>query len=170
MARLTDSQNPVALTAAAVVYFMSHRTQSPPVAGVSKGIRHDRGTRLRLIAGAFVVLSVLLGMSASANFRWFTLFVGANLFQSAFTNSVSADGRCRRAQRVRRRNIQARPPAIIRVEVNGSGTLAGVLVTAPPSSSTPATATTGGNFSLPRGNLRPSPGPDQRNYAFPKHS
>ena len=41
---------------------------------------------LRLIAGAFVVLSVLLGMYVNANFLWFTLFVGANLFQSAFTN------------------------------------------------------------------------------------
>jgi hypothetical protein len=41
---------------------------------------------LRLIAGAFVILSVLLGMYVNANFLWFTLFVGANLFQSAFTN------------------------------------------------------------------------------------
>ena len=41
---------------------------------------------LRLIAGAFVVLSVLLGIYVNANFLWFTLFVGANLFQSAFTN------------------------------------------------------------------------------------
>jgi hypothetical protein len=41
---------------------------------------------LRLIAGAFVVLSVLLGIYVSAYFLWFTLFVGANLFQSAFTD------------------------------------------------------------------------------------
>ena len=41
---------------------------------------------LRLIAGALVVLSVLLGMFVNANFLWFTLFVGVNLFQSAFTN------------------------------------------------------------------------------------
>jgi hypothetical protein len=41
---------------------------------------------LRLIAGAFVVLSVLLGIYVNANFLWFTLFVGLNLFQSAFTN------------------------------------------------------------------------------------
>ena len=41
---------------------------------------------LRLIAGAFVTLSVLLGMYVNANFLWFTVFVGANLFQSAFTN------------------------------------------------------------------------------------
>ena len=41
---------------------------------------------LRLIAGAFVTLSVLLGISVNAHFLWFTLFVGVNLFQSAFTN------------------------------------------------------------------------------------
>lgn len=41
---------------------------------------------LRLIAGFFVVLSVLLGIYVNTNFLWFTLFVGANLFQSAFTN------------------------------------------------------------------------------------
>jgi hypothetical protein len=41
---------------------------------------------LRLIAGAFVVLSVLLGIYVNAHFLWFTLFVGVNLFQSAFTN------------------------------------------------------------------------------------
>ena len=40
---------------------------------------------LRLIAGAFVILSVLLGIYVNANFLWFTLFVGVNLFQSAFT-------------------------------------------------------------------------------------
>jgi hypothetical protein len=41
---------------------------------------------LRLVAGAFVILSVLLGIYAHPNFLWFTLFVGLNLFQSAFTN------------------------------------------------------------------------------------
>ena len=41
---------------------------------------------LRLIAGAFVAISVLLGMYVNVNFLWFTLFVGLNLFQSAFTN------------------------------------------------------------------------------------
>ena len=40
---------------------------------------------LRLIAGGFVMASVLLGIYVHANFLWFTLFVGANLFQSAFT-------------------------------------------------------------------------------------
>ena len=41
---------------------------------------------LRLIAGAFVVASVLLGMYVHPNFYWFTAFVGLNLFQSAFSN------------------------------------------------------------------------------------
>ena len=41
---------------------------------------------LRLIAGAFVFASVMLGMFVHPNFYWFTAFVGVNLFQSAFTN------------------------------------------------------------------------------------
>jgi hypothetical protein len=41
---------------------------------------------LRLIAGAFVTLTVLLGIYVNTNFLWFTLFVGVNLFQSACTN------------------------------------------------------------------------------------
>ena len=40
---------------------------------------------LRLIAGAFVMASVLLGMYVDARWLWFSLFVGANLFQPAFT-------------------------------------------------------------------------------------
>jgi hypothetical protein len=40
---------------------------------------------IRAIAGLFVVASVLLGMYVNTNWLWFTLFVGANLFQSAFT-------------------------------------------------------------------------------------
>ena len=41
---------------------------------------------LRLIAGALVTLSVLLGMLLNTNYLWLALFVGVNLFQSAFTN------------------------------------------------------------------------------------
>jgi hypothetical protein len=41
---------------------------------------------LRLIAGAFVFASVLLGMYVHPAFYWFTVFVGLNLFQSGFTN------------------------------------------------------------------------------------
>ena len=42
---------------------------------------------LRLIAGVFVTASVLLGMFVHPYFLWFTLFVGLNLLQSAFTKS-----------------------------------------------------------------------------------
>jgi hypothetical protein len=40
---------------------------------------------LRMIAGGFVAGSVLLGMYVDPAFLWFTLFVGLNLLQSAFT-------------------------------------------------------------------------------------
>jgi len=41
---------------------------------------------LRLIAGFFVMLSVLLAQLHSPHWLWFTAFVGLNLFQSAFTD------------------------------------------------------------------------------------
>jgi hypothetical protein len=41
---------------------------------------------LRLIAGFFIMASVLAGIYVNAGFFWFTAFVGFNLFQSAFTN------------------------------------------------------------------------------------
>lgn len=46
---------------------------------------------VRIVAGFFVLLSLALGVVGSpifvsANFLWFTAFVGANLFQSGFTN------------------------------------------------------------------------------------
>jgi Inner membrane protein YgaP-like, transmembrane domain len=41
---------------------------------------------LRLIAGAFVLLSLALGYFVSPWWYLFTAFVGLNLFQSAFTN------------------------------------------------------------------------------------
>ena len=40
---------------------------------------------LRMIAGVFVLLSVLLGIYVDHRWFWFTLFVGANLVQSAFS-------------------------------------------------------------------------------------
>jgi hypothetical protein len=45
---------------------------------------------VRIFAGAFILLSLALGVQASPVFHsthwlWFTLFVGANLFQSGFT-------------------------------------------------------------------------------------
>jgi hypothetical protein len=40
---------------------------------------------LRMIGGSFVAASVLLGLYVHPAFLWFTLFVGLNLFQSAFS-------------------------------------------------------------------------------------
>ncbi|CZI13738.1 MULTISPECIES: YgaP family membrane protein [Legionellaceae] len=45
---------------------------------------------IRIVAGAFVLISLALGVSTSpvfinVNFLWFTVFVGANLLQSGFT-------------------------------------------------------------------------------------
>jgi hypothetical protein len=45
---------------------------------------------VRIVAGSFILLSLLLGVEASPlfvskNFLWFTAFVGANLLQSGFT-------------------------------------------------------------------------------------
>ena len=41
---------------------------------------------LRMIAGFFVLLSVLLAQLHSPYWLFFTAFVGLNLFQSAFSN------------------------------------------------------------------------------------
>ena len=41
---------------------------------------------VRLIAGVFIVASVLLGRYVHPDFIWFTLVVGVSLAQSAFTN------------------------------------------------------------------------------------
>lgn len=41
---------------------------------------------LRLIAGFFVLLSLFLAVQVDQRWLWFTAFVGANLFQSGFTN------------------------------------------------------------------------------------
>jgi DUF2892 family protein len=41
---------------------------------------------VRMIAGVFVLASVLAAILVHPYFLWFTAFVGVNLFQSAFTN------------------------------------------------------------------------------------
>jgi hypothetical protein len=50
----------------------------------------DTNRMIRIIAGAFVMISLALGapespLFVSQHFLWFTGFVGANLFQSGFT-------------------------------------------------------------------------------------
>lgn len=42
--------------------------------------------KLRGIAGAFILASLLLAYYVHPGWLWFTAFVGANLLQSAFTN------------------------------------------------------------------------------------
>ena len=51
---------------------------------------------IRIMAGAFILISLALGVEASPvfvskNFLWFTAFVGANLFQSGFTRFCPAE-------------------------------------------------------------------------------
>ncbi|MFA6079550.1 MAG: DUF2892 domain-containing protein [Candidatus Omnitrophota bacterium] len=41
---------------------------------------------LRGLAGAFILVSLLLAYYVSPLWLWFTAFVGLNLLQSAFTN------------------------------------------------------------------------------------
>jgi hypothetical protein len=41
---------------------------------------------LRLVSGAFILLSLALAQLVSPKWLYFTAFVGLNLFQSAFTN------------------------------------------------------------------------------------
>lgn len=40
---------------------------------------------VRVVAGSFVLLSLLLAVTVSLNWLWFTVFVGFNLIQSSFT-------------------------------------------------------------------------------------
>ncbi|QDF98763.1 sulfurtransferase [Azoarcus sp. DD4] len=56
---------------------------------------------VRIFAGAFVLISLALGVEASPlfvskNFLWFTVFVGANLFQSGFTGICPLESILRR--------------------------------------------------------------------------
>jgi hypothetical protein len=39
----------------------------------------------RIIVGTFVLISVLLTVYINPNWVWFTVFIGVNLIQSAFT-------------------------------------------------------------------------------------
>ncbi|WP_372752579.1 DUF2892 domain-containing protein [Mariniflexile sp.] len=42
-------------------------------------------TYFRVIVGTMVLLSVILTVYVSQNWLWFTVFIGVNLIQSAFT-------------------------------------------------------------------------------------
>jgi len=41
---------------------------------------------INIIAGSFILISLLLAYYVHPNWIWFTAFVGANLLQSGFTN------------------------------------------------------------------------------------
>jgi hypothetical protein len=56
---------------------------------------------IRIFAGAFVLISLALGVAASPlfvspHFLWLTAFVGANLFQSGFTQICPLESILRR--------------------------------------------------------------------------
>ena len=56
---------------------------------------------VRIFAGAFVLISLALGVEGSPlfvskNFLWFTAFVGVNLFQSGFTRFCPLENILRR--------------------------------------------------------------------------
>ncbi|MDC6389291.1 DUF2892 domain-containing protein [Maribacter sp. PR1] len=42
-------------------------------------------TYFRVIVGTFILLSVVLAIYVNINWLWFTVFIGVNLIQSAFT-------------------------------------------------------------------------------------
>ena len=44
-----------------------------------------QNTYFRVIVGTFVLLSVVLVFFVHINWLWFTVFIGVNLIQSAFT-------------------------------------------------------------------------------------
>jgi hypothetical protein len=67
---------------------------------------------LRLIAGVFVTASVLLGLYVHQGFLWFTVFVGLNLVQSAFTKWCPMMTILRRAG-VRERESAGRAACIV---------------------------------------------------------
>ncbi|HCG5245831.1 TPA: DUF2892 domain-containing protein [Vibrio parahaemolyticus] len=45
---------------------------------------------VRVFAGTMVLVSVILTVFVHSNFIWFTVFIGANLIQSAYTGICPA--------------------------------------------------------------------------------
>ena len=63
---------------------------------MSSGSTMSVDRAIRIMAGSFVLISLALGVQGSpvfvsANFLWFTAFVGANLLQSGFTRFCPAE-------------------------------------------------------------------------------
>ncbi|NUM87824.1 MAG: DUF2892 domain-containing protein [Bdellovibrionales bacterium] len=55
--------------------------------------------QIRAFAGVFILTSLLLAHYVSPSWLWFTAFVGANLFQSAFTGFCPLESLLVRLQR-----------------------------------------------------------------------
>ncbi|TWX58561.1 YgaP family membrane protein [Colwellia hornerae] len=45
----------------------------------------NKNDALRLIAGTMILISLILTVTLSINWLWFTAFIAANLIQSSFT-------------------------------------------------------------------------------------
>lgn len=56
---------------------------------------------IRAIAGAFILISLILAVKVSQNWLWFTAFVGANLLQSSFTKWCLMDDILRKVFKVK---------------------------------------------------------------------
>lgn len=65
-------------------------------------------SRIRIIAGTFILTSLALAHWSHPNWLWFTAFVGANLIQSGFTHwclmekilkKLGCDGSCCAAEK-----------------------------------------------------------------------
>jgi hypothetical protein len=48
-------------------------------------------SKIRILAGFMVLISLALGHYVNPNWRWLTVFVGFNLIQSAFTGFCPAE-------------------------------------------------------------------------------
>lgn len=48
-------------------------------------------SKIRILAGSLVLISLALGHYVNPNWRWFTVFVGFNLIQSAITGFCPAE-------------------------------------------------------------------------------
>jgi len=70
--------------------------------------------KLRVIAGSFILISVALAVWVNRNFLWFTVFVGANLVQSAFTKWCLMEDILKRLTRERNGSIDSSPFSQVR--------------------------------------------------------
>ena len=65
---------------------MATQTMTSPTHTEARGVGWTIERALRLVAGTVVMVTALLGLLMHPTWLYVTLFVGLNLFQSAFTN------------------------------------------------------------------------------------